>query len=65
MSLSGGPGRDLIDGSPGRDRLFGEGGKDLLLARDGFVDGRIDCGPGTDRKERAKVDPDDPKARSC
>lgn len=63
--LSGGPGADSVEGGLGRDRLFGDGGVDLIRARDGETDGRIECGPGSDKKERAKVDPGDPRARSC
>ncbi len=63
--LFGGPGRDRIDGGLGSDRMFGEAGLDRLLARDDTVDRRINCGAGNDRKERAKVDPGDPRAGSC
>ena len=63
--LFGGPGADRLVGSEGRDRMFGEGQVDRLSARDGAADGRLDCGPGSDRRERAKVDASDPRPRSC
>jgi RTX calcium-binding nonapeptide repeat (4 copies) len=64
-ALFGGPGADVLDGSEGRDKLEGQGNVDRIRARDGFADARIDCGPGSDKKERAKVDPADPKPKSC
>ena len=63
--LFGGPGDDAIDAGTGPDRIYGEGGVDVLLTRDGEAERRIDCGPGSDKKERAKVDAKDPRARSC
>jgi RTX calcium-binding nonapeptide repeat (4 copies) len=63
--LFGGPGADRLTGAEGRDRMFGQGQLDQLLARDGAADRRLDCGPGSDERERAKVDPSDPKAKSC
>lgn len=63
--LFGGPGADRLVGSDGRDRMFGEGNVDRLSARDGAADGRLDCGPGSDRREKAKVDQSDPRPKSC
>ncbi len=63
--LRGDKGDDVITGGPGgNDRLFGDHGKDLLHAKDGKRDGRIDCGPGNDKK--AKRDKNkDPDPKSC
>ncbi len=63
--LFGGPGSDRLVGSDGRDRMFGEGNVDRLSARDGSADGRLDCGPGSNQREKAKVDEFDPRPKSC
>ena len=63
--IRGGPGDDRVAGQTGADALFGSGGLDALFARDRRRDRRIACGPGSDRKERARVDRVDPKPRSC
>lgn len=61
--LDGGAGNDKIVGGAGKDDLYGGPGNDLLDARDGHRDGVIDCGPG--RKDKALVDPVDPKPKGC
>jgi hypothetical protein len=43
--------------------MRGEGGNDALLARDGFRDRVIDCGPGG--AQQAVVDRRDRKPRRC
>lgn len=63
--LLGGGGPDRLIGGPGADSLFGQGSKDALLAHDGSRDKRIDCGPGSGKKERATRDQVDPLAISC
>ena len=63
--LLGGGGPDRLIGGPGADSLLGQGSKDALLAHDGARDKRIDCGPGTGKKERASRDRVDPVAISC
>ncbi len=61
--LSGGVGNDAVFGQKGRDTMRGEQGNDVLLARDGFRDRVIDCGPGG--VQQAVVDRRDPKPRRC
>ena len=63
--LFGGPGADQVTGDLGKDVHKGQGGNDVLFARDGKRDKKIDCGAGKAKKESAKVDPKDPKAKSC
>jgi hypothetical protein len=63
----------FIQGGPGNDRLFtsgahnlsGEGGVDKLSAKNGVRNRRINCGPGSDKRESAKRDKKDAKAVSC
>jgi Ca2+-binding RTX toxin-like protein len=62
----GGAEGDLVHGGPGVDRLKGKGGIDVLIARDGFTDRKINCGPGPNGREFAKRDRRlDPRAKSC
>jgi hypothetical protein len=63
--LTGDNGPNRITGSAGVDTMFGLSGIDKLNAKDGTKDTRIDCGPGKNRKESAKVDGKDPRPRSC
>jgi Ca2+-binding RTX toxin-like protein len=73
-ALVGGSGNDLLVGRGGDDELFGGkgrdvftggGGLDRLFAADGRRDRVLNCGPGSNRRERAKVDRLDPKPKSC
>jgi Ca2+-binding RTX toxin-like protein len=62
----GGADGDFVHGGAGVDRLKGKGGIDVLIARDGFTDRKINCGPGPNKREFAKRDRRlDPKAKSC
>lgn len=63
--LLGGAGLDLLTGGGGRDRLLGQGGVDELRARDDREDREIDCGPGANSEEIARVDAIDPPPVSC
>ena len=63
--IHGKAGKDRIFGGRGRDQLFGDFGIDTLFAADRKRDAVIDCGGGSNRKERAKVDRSDPAPRSC
>jgi Ca2+-binding RTX toxin-like protein len=72
--LRGGPGADQVNGLQGDDRiwggfgadgLLGQTGLDRIFADDGDVDGKINCGPGNNKREHAQIDPQDPKAVSC
>jgi hypothetical protein len=62
--LDGGPGNDLLR-SGGNHKLKGKGGIDRIFAKNGVKNLKINCGPGSDKKESAKVDRKDPKAKSC
>jgi Ca2+-binding RTX toxin-like protein len=73
-ALVGGGGNDVLVGRGGNDELFGGRGSDLLsggpgldrlFAADGRRDRGLSCGPGSNRRERAKVDRLDPKPKSC
>jgi hypothetical protein len=63
--LRGGPGPDFLNGGRSADDLKGGPGIDSIIARDGTEDTFISCQGGADRKERAKVDDEDPPALSC
>ena len=63
--MSGLPGNDLIVGGPGADTLLGQQGIDKILAADGFIEQKINCGPGANRRESARRDGRDPGAKSC
>jgi Ca2+-binding RTX toxin-like protein len=64
--LAGGPDGDLLRGGEDNDRMRGKGGVDVIQAKDGFTDLKISCGPGSNRRERAKRDKRlDPRAKSC
>jgi hypothetical protein len=55
-----------LTGGGGEDSLSGEGGTDVIDARDGEADTLIDCGPGNNSKEKAKIDEGlDPEPISC
>jgi Ca2+-binding RTX toxin-like protein len=62
-TLRGGNGDDTIKGASGADRLLGKNGSDKLVAKDGAKDKAIDCGPSDDPKPR--IDPEDPRPKSC
>jgi hypothetical protein len=61
--LQGENGRDALFGQKGRDRMFGGAQNDVLLARDGFRDPQLVCGPG--KRQQAVTDRHDPDARGC
>ncbi len=64
--LVGLAGNDRLKGLAGADIFKGKGGIDILLARDGHADKKLDCGPGKNSRERAKLDRGlDPAAKSC
>ena len=56
--LNGDKGRDALFGQKGRDSMFGGPQNDVLLARDGFRDPQINCGPG--KRQQAVTDRPDP-----
>ncbi len=61
--LNGDKGRDALFGQKGRDSMFGGPQNDVLLARDGFRDPQIDCGPG--KRQQAVTDRRDPRPKGC
>jgi len=63
--LLGGNGGDVLKGDKGKDTFSGQGGNDKINAKDGARDKKISCGKGKATKESAKVDKQDPKAKSC
>jgi hypothetical protein len=62
-TLNGDKGRDALFGQKGRDAMFGGPQNDVLLARDGFRDPHISCGPG--KRQRAVIDRRDPRPTRC
>lgn len=57
---------NLLIGGGGVDELLGKGGIDVLDAKDGEADAEINCGPGKNSKEKAKIDEGlDPEPKSC
>lgn len=56
---------NLLIGGGGPDDIRGRGGIDVINAKDGEADQVINCGPGDNSKEKAKVDPADPAPISC
>lgn len=62
-TLQGERGRDALFGQKGRDHMFGGPQNDVLLARDGFRDPILACGPG--KRQRAITDSRDPRASRC
>ena len=62
-TLNGDKGRDALFGQKGRDLMFGGPQNDVLLARDGFRDPQISCGPG--KRQEAVTDRRDPRPRRC
>ncbi|MET0558248.1 MAG: calcium-binding protein [Solirubrobacterales bacterium] len=62
-TLYGDKGRDALFGQKGRDLMFGGPQNDVLLARDGFRDPQISCGPG--KRQEAVTDRRDPRPRRC
>ena len=63
--LSGDNKANLLIGGGDPDEIRGRGGIDVIDAKDGEVDPVINCGPGDNSKEKAKVDPIDPAPVSC
>ena len=61
--LRGADGDDTIKGAADADKLIGKNGSDKLIAKDGTKDRVINCGTGND--PAARVDPEDPKPKSC
>jgi len=67
-TLLGDNGPNLLIGGGGDDTIRGRGGIDVIDAREGGggdPDVEINCGPGDNSKQRAIVDPEDPKPKSC
>ncbi len=64
-NMVGAAGNDVITGNAGKDIFIGKKGNDRLIARDGARDKKIDCGPGSRKKESVTRDRRDPKAKSC
>ena len=65
-TLSGSDGDDLLIGGGDPDEIDGRGGIDKIDAKDGEADVAIDCGPGKNSKEKAKIDQGlDPDPVSC
>lgn len=62
-TLLGGSGRDALFGQKGHDSMFGGAQNDVLLARDGFRDPKLNCGPGS--RQRAITDRRDPRTVNC
>ncbi len=57
---------NLLIGGGGVDSIEGAGGEDKIDAKDGEADELIDCGPGDNSKEKAKIDEGlDPDPVSC
>jgi predicted outer membrane repeat protein len=57
---------NLLIGGGGEDSIEGAGGEDTIDAKDGEADEVIDCGPGDNSKEKAKIDEGlDPAPVSC
>jgi Ca2+-binding RTX toxin-like protein len=64
--LVGLAGNDRLKGRTGADIFKGKGGIDILLAKDGQADKKLNCGPGKNSRERAKIDQGlDPTPKSC
>jgi hypothetical protein len=63
--LDGAYGNDLLEGGLGKDTLLGSEGIDKLKAKDGVKDAKINCGPGKNRRESARIDGKDPEPKSC
>ena len=64
--LVGLAGNDRLEGRAGADIFKGKGGIDILLARTGRPTRSLNCGPGKNSLERAKIDQDlDPTPKSC
>jgi hypothetical protein len=65
-TLLGDAGPNLLVGGGGVDMIKGRGGIDVIDAKDNVADALIDCGPGKNSKEKAKIDKGlDPKPKSC
>lgn len=65
-TLLGSDGDDLLIGGGDPDVIDGRGGIDKIDAKDGEADVAIDCGPGKNSKEKAKIDQGlDPAPLSC
>jgi Ca2+-binding RTX toxin-like protein len=64
--IIGSDGPNLLIGGGDDDNLEGRGGIDILDAKDGEADDEINCGPGKNSKEKAKIDQGiDPEPVSC
>ena len=63
--LLGGGRADFLRGDAGKDVHKGQSGNDKINARDRKRDRTISCGKGKAKRESAKVDKKDPKAKSC
>jgi len=72
--LRGGPGDDQVNGLQGDDTiwgglgsdgLLGQTGIDTIFAADGDIELKINCGPGSNKRESATFDAKDRKPKSC
>jgi Ca2+-binding RTX toxin-like protein len=64
-NLVGAAGNDKLTGNAGKDIFLGKKGIDRLIAKDGAKDKKIDCGPGSNKRESFTRDRKDPKPKSC
>jgi Ca2+-binding RTX toxin-like protein len=64
-NMVGASGNDVLTGNAGKDIFLGKKGFDRLLAKDGAKDKKIDCGPGSNKRESFTRDRRDPKPKSC
>ena len=65
-TILGSGGKDFLVGGGDPDEIRGRGGIDVIDAKDGDADVLIDCGPGDNSKEKAKIDQGlDPDPVSC
>ena len=65
-SILGDGGANLLIGGGGIDQIKAGGGIDRINAKDGVADFVINCGPGDNAKEKAKIDAGlDPDPVSC
>jgi hypothetical protein len=62
--LDGGPGNDVLR-SGSNHKLKGRGGVDKLFAANGIRNPKINCGAGSDKTARARVDRKAPEPKSC
>ena len=65
-TLLGSSGPNLLIGGGNADIIRGRAGIDVINARDGEADTQINCGPGDNSKEKARIDEGlDPAPQSC